>query len=150
MEHYALTNYITITKIFRFEMAHVLHNHRGLCKNIHGHSYHLHVTLTGEINNEPGSSDDGMLMDFGDLKAIVKDKILNQFDHALVVNSKAPFADEIQKLPFERIMAVPFQPTCENLILNFAKRLVTALPLDVRLNRLKLYETDTSYAEWHA
>ncbi len=150
MEHFGLSNYITVTKIFRFEMAHALLNHNGLCKNVHGHSYKLHVTLTGDIKSSPGSPDDGMLMDFSDLKKLVKRQILDKYDHAIVLNAQSPYAGKIRDLPFERVETVPFQPTCENLILHFARLLVSALPLDVRLKRLRLYETETSYAEWHA
>lgn len=131
-------------------MAHALLNHGGLCKNVHGHSYTLHVTLTGEIKTMPGAPDDGMLMDFSILKALVKKEILDKYDHALVLNAQSPYITQLSELPFERLMTVPFQPTCENLILHFAKLLVPALPLDVRLHKLKLYETATSYAEWHA
>ncbi len=150
MEHFALSNYLTVTKIFRFEMAHVLTSHDGLCKNIHGHSYKLYVTLTGEPKNSPGTSDDGMLMDFGELKKLVNAQIMDTFDHALVINQNAPYAKVLNDLPFERIKLVPFQPTCENLILHFAKLLVPKLPADIRLNRLRLFETETSYAEWYA
>ena len=150
MEHFALSNYVTVTKIFRFEMAHVLANHEGLCKNIHGHSYKLFVSLTGEVKDTPGASDDGMLMDFGELKSLVKSQILDTFDHALVINEKVPFANTLKDLPFERIQLLPFQPTCENLILHFAKLLVPVLPADIRLNRLRLFETETSFADWYA
>lgn len=150
MEHFALSNYLTVTKIFRFEMAHVLAGHDGLCKNIHGHSYKLYVTLTGEPKNNPGASDDGMLMDFSELKKLVNSQIMDTFDHALVINQKAPYAHTLSDLPFERIKLVPFQPTCENLILYFAKLLVPKLPADIRLNRLRLFETETSYADWYA
>ena len=150
MEYFALSNYLTITRIFTFEMAHVLTKHNGLCRNIHGHSYKLHVTLTGEVLKKPGSSDDGMLIDFKDLKHIVAEHIINTYDHALVINQHAPYAALLEDLPIERIKLMPFQPTCENLILHFAKLLVTNLPKHLRLTRLKLYETENSYAEWHA
>lgn len=150
MDQLALSNYVVVTKIFRFEMAHVLYNHKGLCKNIHGHSYELHVSLTGTVKHEAGASDDGMLLDFSVLKSLVQEKILNDFDHAMVVNAKAPYAAELKKLPFNRLITVDYQPTCENLIRHFASLLVGALPNGMKLYRLKLYETDTSYAEWYS
>lgn len=91
-----------------------------------------------------------VLMDFSQLKALVKDKILSRFDHALVVNEQAPYAAEVQKLGFERTFTLPFQPTCENLVLHFAQKLVPELPEHLQLQRLRLYETTTSYADWRA
>ncbi len=150
MEHFALTNYLTVTKIFRFEMAHVLTHHDGLCKNIHGHSYELQVTITGDVKNEPGASDDGMILDFAVLKKLVQKNIMDTFDHALVLHDKASFADQVLQLPFDRIFTVPYQPTCENLIRHFAKLIVQDLPREVRLQHLRLYETQTSFADWYA
>lgn len=150
MESFALSNYLTITRIFSFEMAHALSNHQGLCKNLHGHSYKLHVTLTGDIKHDETASDDGMLIDFGELKKLVNRYILNRFDHAVVVYHNAPYAESLEKLPFERIEMVNFQPTCENLIIHFAGLLVQHLPENLRLHKLRLYETENSYAEWHA
>lgn len=150
MESFALSNYLTITRIFSFEMAHALSNHQGLCKNLHGHSYKLHITLTGDIKHDDTAPDDGMLIDFGELKKIVNHYILNRFDHALVVYNKAPYAENLKKLAFERIEILNFQPTCENLIIHFARLLVMHLPEHLRLHRLRLYETENSYAEWHA
>ena len=75
-----------LTKIFHFEMAHALHHYQGLCRNIHGHSYQLDVTIKGEISTEKNSSTVGMVMDFSELKKIVQDFIINQFDHSLVLN----------------------------------------------------------------
>lgn len=150
MDQGTLSNYITVTKIFGFEMAHVLYNHEGLCQNLHGHSYKLYVTLSGKIKNEPGAPDDGMLMDFKELKSLVKDKILNRFDHAVAVNEKAPYAEAVQQLGFERCVLLDYQPTCENLLLHFARIVVPALPTGVKLQRLRLYETETSYADWCA
>ena len=62
---------IRITKRFHFEMAHTLFEYDGLCRNIHGHSYYLEVTVTGEPRNEPGHPKDGMVIDFGELKNLV-------------------------------------------------------------------------------
>lgn len=142
------SNFVTITKMFHFEMAHTLYNHAGPCRNIHGHSYRLHVTLSGPIKNEPGAPDDGMIMDFKQLKSLVKEKILDKYDHAFAINESAPYASDMAKLDFEKILLLPFQPTCENLIAHFASLLVPALPEGVKLQRLRLFETETSYADW--
>lgn len=150
MDQVAISNYISVTKIFRFEMAHFLHKHNGLCQNLHGHSYKLLVTLAGRVKHEPNTPDDGMLMDFGELKKLVKDEILDHFDHALVVNENSPEATKLEALGFDRTVLLPFQPTCENLILHFVRKLVPHIPPGVKLQRLRLYETETSYADWHA
>ena len=84
---------VRITKEFKFEMAHALYGYDGLCANIHGHSYKLWVTVKGEVKNENGHTKDGMLMDFTDLKSIVKPEIVDKYDHSLVLNANSPHAD---------------------------------------------------------
>lgn len=142
---------IRVTKKFHFEMAHALHNYDGLCRNIHGHTYNMEVTLLGDIRHEQGHPKDGMVIDFGNLKKLVKDKIVNVYDHALVVNSL--FAEEhveALKKATERLMVVDFQPTSENMCVYFAELLLKELPSNVSLFSIRLYETATSYAEWFA
>jgi 6-pyruvoyltetrahydropterin/6-carboxytetrahydropterin synthase len=140
---------IRITKIFRFEMAHSLWNHEGKCKNIHGHSYILHVTLTGDKINAKGNPDDGMIIDFGKLKNIIKNNIIDIFDHSFIINENSPQSDKINGLSdFDNIIKVPFQPTSENLICHFAELIKKSLPNNTNLYSLKLSETDSSYVEW--
>ncbi len=81
---------IRITKRFHFEMAHALYAYEGLCRNIHGHSYNLEVTVTGEAGQRPGDPCDGMVIDFHVLKNLVKTHITDRFDHALMINSLVP------------------------------------------------------------
>lgn len=99
----------------------------------------------------PGHPKNGMLMDFSELKNIVKTQIIDQFDHALVVNKNTPpdFAKQAKDL-FGKIHFLDYQPTCENLIVDMAARLQKSLPSEVRLHSLRLYETASSYAEWYA
>ena len=142
---------IRVTKEFHFEMAHALWNYDGLCKNIHGHSYKLFVTIIGEPINDKKSPKNGMVLDFGDLKSIVKTNIVDIFDHTIVFSSLAPTNDFVNaKQMFERIEILDFQPTCELLVADFAERIKSKLPLDIKLFSLKLYETATAYAEWFA
>lgn len=142
---------IRITKEFHFEMAHALSHYDGPCRNIHGHSYTLFVTVIGEPINDQKNSKNGMLIDFSDLKRIVKAQILDQFDHALVVNKDTiPDFTEKAKDLFGKVHFLDYQPTCENLIVDMAMRLKKSLPDTVHLHSLKLYETATSYAEWYA
>ena len=84
---------IRITKEFVFDMAHALSNYDGKCKNIHGHTYKLFVTLIGIPCEDCSSPKNGMVLDFGDLKNIVKIPIVDVFDHALVVPANKGFED---------------------------------------------------------
>lgn len=142
---------IRITKMYDFEMAHVLKDYDGPCRNIHGHSYKLFVTVTGTPINDPVSPKKGMVMDFKDLKAIVKTRIVNRFDHALVINSETdPAMIESMKKHMENVIQVDYQPTCENLVADFAEIIKSLLPDHVQLHNLRLWETATSYSEWFA
>jgi len=140
---------IKITKQFSFEMAHALRNYDGLCRNIHGHSYKMDITLAGQPLLDETSPKNGMVMDFGDLKKLVNEEIISLLDHALVLNNKT---DEklvgMLKQNFEKIVVVDFQPTTENLLNFIADKLKAKLPNRVSLTCVRLRETDTSYAEW--
>lgn len=142
---------IRVTKRFHFEMAHTLHKYDGLCRNIHGHSYNLEVTLAGKPRNEPGHPKDGMVMDFADLKTLVKSEIVNRLDHSLMVNQLVPKEQiELLRKTTERIILVDFQPTTENIVSYIAEILQPQLPAGVELFSIRLYETVTSFAEWFA
>jgi 6-pyruvoyltetrahydropterin/6-carboxytetrahydropterin synthase len=146
-----MASVIRVTKEFSFEMAHALWNYDGPCRNVHGHSYRLFVTLSGTPTDNPGNPKNGMVIDFTDLKSIVKKEIVNIFDHAVVVSKKFDNEkrDMFTKL-FGNTVMVYYQPTCENLVSDFADRITSKLPQGIRLHSLKLYETATSYAEWFA
>jgi 6-pyruvoyl tetrahydropterin synthase/QueD family protein len=142
-------NQIRVTKEFRFEAAHALMGYDGPCKNVHGHSYELSVTVIGSPVGDPASAKLGMVMDFGDLKKIIKTQIVDPFDHALLLNS-AMSHQELQHFgePFTNVVLVPYQPTSENFLIDFAKRIGGLLPANVKLHSLRLRETANSYAEW--
>ncbi len=142
---------IRLTKEFRFEMAHALWNYDGLCKNFHGHSYILAVTVIGEPLKDQANPKFGMVMDFGELKRIVSEEIVNRLDHTLLLSSAAP-TDVLKGLPqmADRFEIVDYQPTCENMLVDFAKRIQKHLPTGVLLHSLKLNETANSFAEWFA
>jgi len=140
---------IRITKLFSFEMAHALENHDGMCQNIHGHSYKLRVTILGEPTSNCNSPKEGMLMDFFDLKNIVNKHIIEKYDHALVLKSTTnPQVIEILKKQYQKIEITDYQPTSEQLLLQFVSILQDVLPSNVQLFSLRLSETETSYAEW--
>jgi 6-pyruvoyltetrahydropterin/6-carboxytetrahydropterin synthase len=142
---------IRITKEFSFEMAHALKGHDGPCRFIHGHSYKLSVTLTGTPIDDTSSPRLGMVMDFGEMKKIVHENIIRIFDHALVLN-RYSMLEEKDKIPelFEKMLIVDYQPTSENLLLDFVSRIRPLLPAHVALHNMKLRETATAYAEWFA
>jgi len=142
---------VRITKQFNFEMAHALYNYDGPCKNIHGHSYELFVTVIGEPVDDVESNKNGMLIDFGDLKQIVKKNIVDELDHSLVLFNKTPNEQiSLLKTQFSNIKLVDYQPTSENMLVDFANRLQKVLPQNIKLHSLKLRETVTSFAEWYA
>lgn len=142
---------VRITKQFNFEMAHALYNYDGPCKNIHGHSYELLVTVIGEPVDDVESNKNGMLIDFGDLKQIVKKNIVDELDHSLVLFNKTPNEQiSLLKTQFSNIKLVDYQPTSENMLVDFANRLQKVLPQNIKLHSLKLRETVTSFAEWYA
>ncbi len=142
---------VRITKEFKFEMAHALKGYDGPCRNIHGHSYELMVTISGTPIDDTDNPKLGMVMDFGDLKRIVRSVIVDDFDHALVLNSSMPstLIDEISA-NFEKVILVDYQPTSELMIVDFASRISKKLPSNVKLKYLLLRETVTSFAEWYA
>ncbi len=145
------TPVIRITKQFRFEAAHALWNYDGLCRNIHGHSYILYVTIIGSPVTDTSHVKLGMVVDFSLLKHIVNETIVAPFDHALMINAHSPHNDMIaEDRLFGKVLALAYQPTCENMIADFAQRLKKALPEGIRLHSLQLHETATAYAEWHA
>lgn len=142
---------IRLTKEFSFEAAHALGGYDGPCREIHGHSYRLFVTIKGTPSTDPMNPKQGMVMDFGVLKKIVNEEVISRFDHALVLRTTA---DEglrrVLAEQFDNVVTVEYQPTCENMLDDFAHRLMKRLPEGVTLHSLRLHETASSYAEWYA
>lgn len=146
-----MTSMIRVTKEFGFEMAHVLCNYDGPCRNVHGHSYKLFVTIAGNPVDDPDNPKNGMVMDFTDLKSIIKNEIINVFDHSLVISTRFDREKlDIFSSMFGNVVIVEYQPTCENLVSDFANRLGRKLPESIMLHSIKLYETATSFAEWYS
>jgi len=143
---------IRITKQFSFETGHALYGYDGKCKNVHGHSYKLSVTVIGSPITDTSHVKLGMVIDFGDLKKIVKEDIEDVFDHATVFNKNTPHIELARELMQRghNVILVDYQPTSENMVIDFAKKISTRLPENIRLHSLKLQETETSFAEWYA
>lgn len=145
-------NTIRITKQFSFEAGHALHGYDGKCKNLHGHSYHLHVTVIGQPISDSSNVKFGMVIDFGDLKKIVNEEIVDVFDHSMIFNKNTPHLELAQELikREHHILLVDYQPTTEMMIIDFAEKIKKRLPENINLHSLKLQETATSFAEWFA
>lgn len=143
---------IRITKQFSFETGHALYGYDGKCKNVHGHSYKLSVTVIGEPITDSHNVKFGMVIDFSDLKKIVREEIVDLFDHVTVFNKNTPHIELANELKNRghHVILVEYQPTSENMVTDFAKKIQDRLPQSIQLHSLKLQETETSFAEWYA
>lgn len=143
---------IRITKEFSFETGHALYGYDGKCKNVHGHSYKLSVTVIGVPISDRTNVKFGMVIDFSDLKKIVKEEIVDHFDHATVFNETTPHIELANELKNRghHVILVDYQPTSENMVVDFAQKIKNRLPKSIELHSLKLQETDTSFAQWFA
>ena len=143
---------IRITKQFTFETGHALYGYDGKCKNVHGHSYKLDVTVIGTPISDSDNAKFGMVIDFTDLKKIVKEEIVDVFDHATVFNKNTPHVELAKELKDRdhNVLLVDYQPTSEMMVIDFAQKIKNRLPNAINLHSLKLSETATSYAQWYA
>lgn len=138
-----------VTKQFEFEMAHLLAFHPSLCKNLHGHSYKLFVTAEGGVI-------DDMVLDFQDLKKLVKEHIVDPLDHCFAFNSNTedPFEyglAQLVKQHGKKYFEFPFRTTCENMskwMFNKLNSVLRELGADYYISKITLYETSTSYCEY--
>ena len=143
---------IRITKQFNFETGHALYGYDGKCKNVHGHSYKLSVTVSGKPITDTTHVKLGMVIDFSDLKKIVKEEIVDVFDHATVFNQNTPHIELAKELKDRghHVILVDYQPTSEMMVIDFAEKIKSRLPKEIQLYAIKLQETETSFAEWFA
>ena len=120
---------ISVTKKFTFEAAHTLPYHEGKCKNLHGHSYRLEVSVIGPRDPQ------GMVIDFGNLKKAVKEAVIDKLDHSYLNDVLA------------------FNPTAENMaeyIGTLLSRLIDNPNSGRKVEKVRLYETENSYADWRS
>ena len=138
---------LQLAKVFHFEMAHAIHGYEGPCKNIHGHSYELQVTVSSVHRHSDFIPAPGFIVDFKELKQLVTASIIKRLDHKLVLS-----ATYIREHPsvalMENLITWQVEPTAENLLLYIQKTLAANMPDTVRLSELKLYETKDSFAKW--
>ncbi len=138
---------IRITKQFSFETGHALYGYDGKCKNVHGHSYKLSVTVIGSPITDNNHVKFGMVIDFGDLKKIVKEQIVDVFDHATVFNKNTPHVELAHELKNRghHVILVDYQPTSENMVIDFSIKIKNLLPEHTKLHSLRLQETDSYF-----
>lgn len=141
-----------ITKIIEWDMGHRVPNNRNKCQHPHGHRYRLEVTLAGPLNSERGSSSEGMVLDFTDLKQLLREHIHDPLDHCFMIYDQDPIM-----APFAaahstelKLVVMPFIPTAENIVLWCYETLRARMPESSPISRLRLYETPNSWADYYA
>lgn len=143
---------ITITRKLEFDAGHRIPDHKSQCRNLHGHRYTLEITLTGAVIAIEGSTDNGMIMDFSDIKALAKEHLVDVWDHAFLVYVQDDvIRDFLATLPGHKTVVIDCIPTVENLA-QIAFDLLKAAYKDrfgtgLRLHRLVLHETPNCWAE---
>ena len=141
-----------ITRRLEFDSGHRIPDHASPCKHLHGHRYVIEVTLTGEIIHADGNPANGMVMDFGEIKRIAKEHVVDAWDHAfLVYRNDHPVVEFLATIPDHKTVLLDDVPTAENLAL-IAFRLLDAHYQDtfgnhLQLERVRLYETPNCWAD---
>ena len=146
---------LSIVKEFSWSMAHMLANHAGKCKNIHGHTYKMQVEIArkgGGVMNSPGKTDHGMVLEFDDLKTIINRIVVEPLDHAFLywVDSTDELEHEVAvllKKHSRKLVEIGYRPTAENLAMNYLEIINNALSsFKVEVIELILWESPTSFA----
>jgi 6-pyruvoyltetrahydropterin/6-carboxytetrahydropterin synthase len=146
---------IEITRRLEFDAGHRIPHHGGQCRHIHGHRYVIEVTVLGQVLDHQGHGDDGMVLDFGDIKKITNEQVVEKWDHAfLVAKEDESLVNFLASIPDHKTVVMDHIPTVENLaqsafsILDpiFKERFGGRL----NLSRLRLYETPNCWADVHA
>lgn len=138
-----MLNEVAVCKIFTFDAAHQLVGHYGKCANLHGHTYKLEVVLKGRIIHEAGDSSEGFVMDFHDLKKIVKERIVDPWDHSFLAMGNEAVLETLYQSN-SKVTLLGFRTTAENLSSYICYELIRAgLPV----YSVKLWETPTAWAE---
>jgi 6-pyruvoyltetrahydropterin/6-carboxytetrahydropterin synthase len=141
-----------ITTRLEFDAGHRIPNHKSNCKNLHGHRYAIEVTVTGPIHDDSKSSDFGMVIDFSDVKKIIKDLVVDRWDHAFIVyQDDKEIVNFLNTLPDHKTVIFPVVPTAENmasqayliLSIEFNKRFNHQL----KIKQIRMYETPNSWAD---
>jgi 6-pyruvoyltetrahydropterin/6-carboxytetrahydropterin synthase len=142
----------SITRRLEFDAGHRLPNHASRCRNIHGHRYAIEITLAADVVHDDGAPDDGMVMDFSDVKRVAQEMIVDAWDHAFLVwRGDTEMIDFLARIPGHRTVVIDSVPTAENLvqiafgILHDAYR--DRFGHTLRLARVRLFETPNCWAD---
>lgn len=141
-----------ITTRLEFDAGHRIPSHKSQCRNLHGHRYAIEITLSGDIIQQEGTSEQGMVMDFSDVKAIARCEVVDKWDHAfLVYRGDSAVLGFLQSLPEHKTVVMDSVPTAENMAAE-AFRILDASYRDtygnhLRLERVRLFETPNSWAD---
>jgi 6-pyruvoyltetrahydropterin/6-carboxytetrahydropterin synthase len=141
-----------ITTRLEFDAGHRIPSHKSQCRNLHGHRYAIEITLSGDIIRQEGISENGMVMDFSDVKAIARRSVVDVWDHAfLVYRDDQVILDFLCTLPDHKTVIMETVPTAENMAAE-AFRILQAEYQDtygnhLKLERVRLYETPNSWAD---
>jgi 6-pyruvoyltetrahydropterin/6-carboxytetrahydropterin synthase len=143
---------ISITRRLEFDSGHRIPNHDGQCRHLHGHRYAIEVTLTGSVAHNPGKADDGMVLDFGDIKRLTNQYVVEPWDHAfLVAKEDAGLVEYLNSIPNHKTVVMERVPTVENLA-SAAFRVLQpvfekAFEGRLQLSSIRLYETPNCWAD---
>ncbi|MBI3285933.1 MAG: 6-carboxytetrahydropterin synthase QueD [Burkholderiales bacterium] len=143
---------LTITRKMEFDAGHRIPDHSSQCRNLHGHRYTLQITLTGDVVQKDGESDNGMIMDFGDIKALANEHLVNLWDHSFIVYEKDYIIKNfLEQLPGHKTVIIDRVPTVENLA-QIAFDILKEVYHDkfgrvLKLTKVTLYETPNCWAE---
>ncbi len=141
-----------ITTRLEFDAGHRIPNHKSQCRNLHGHRYALEITLSGDIITQEQTSENGMVMDFSDVKRIARESVADIWDHAFLVYEKDKVVlDFLNTLPNHKTVIFPCVPTAENMAAE-AFRILKNQYQDIfgnhlKLEQVRLYETPNSWAD---
>lgn len=141
-----------ITRRLEFDAGHRIPDHRSQCRHLHGHRYVLEITLAGEVIDRDGLPENGMVMDFSEVKALAKTHVVDVWDHAFLAWRKDETVVQfLSSLPGHKTVLLDVVPTAENLALA-AFRILDQVYLDsfgnhLRLERVRLYETPNCWAD---
>jgi 6-pyruvoyltetrahydropterin/6-carboxytetrahydropterin synthase len=141
-----------ITTRLEFDAGHRIPSHKSQCRNLHGHRYVIEITLSGDVIQNEGASEQGMVMDFSDVKAIARRQVVDVWDHAfLVYRGDTQVLDFLNCMPEHKTVVMESVPTAENMAAE-AFRILDASYRDtygnhLRLERVRLYETPNSWAD---
>ena len=141
-----------ITRRLEFDAGHRIPDHASQCRHLHGHRYVLEITLSGDTIRRDGSPVNGMVMDFGDVKAIAKQRVVDLWDHAfLAYRGDTAVVAFLQSMPGHKTVILDVVPTAENLAAE-AFRILDPAYRDIygnhlRLERVRLFETPNCWAD---